>query len=98
MEPGDCGNRAGARDAEAAMVPSATPIGREFSSRRLSRIGPCRRMRHVCDDVRFSAIPTISARDRTDHLTLSITPTEIGSKTEKGSLLETRKYFYHLYL
>ncbi len=75
----DCGNRAGARDAEVAMAPSATTIRREFSSRRLSRIGPWRRMRHVCDDVRFSAIPAISARDRTDHLTLSIIPTEIDS-------------------
>jgi len=79
LELGDCGNRADAPDAEAVTAPSATTIRREFSSRRLSRIGPCRRMRHVCDDVRFSAIPAISARDRTDHLTLSIIPTEIGS-------------------
>ncbi len=80
LELGDCDNRAGARDAEAAMAPSAPTTRQEFSSGRLSRIGPCRPMRHVCDEVRFSVIPAISARNRTDHFSLSIIPTEIGSK------------------
>ena len=71
LELGGCDNRAGARDAEAAMAPSAPTTRPEFSSRRLSKIGPCRRMRHVCSEVRFSAIPAISARNSTDHFSSS---------------------------
>jgi hypothetical protein len=53
------------------MALSAPIIRQEFSSRHLSRIGPCRPMRHGCSEVRFSAIPAISARNRTDHFSSS---------------------------